>query len=129
MELTITLIRAVENIICERRRNSDADENIKLLINVDGLPISKSETNGLCLILGSDTKSETVYPIGAFYGLKKLVDANDFLHEFVEEAIIICQNGVKNKSVTLEAVICDVPAKYTFRLYAFNLAWSDKKAY
>lgn len=110
------LERAVENIIYEKTSKGVKDKNIKLMFNVDSVPISKSGTASFWLILCSDINSETVYPVGAFYGKNKPVDANEFLDSFVQEAIIICNNGVKNNNVTIEGIVCDAPAK-SFVLY------------
>ncbi|XP_051176672.1 uncharacterized protein LOC127291531 [Leptopilina boulardi] len=110
------LKRAVENILNERRRKGLQDQNIKLMFNVDGVPISKSGSNFFWLILCSEINSETVYPVGAFYGTKKPVDANEFLESFVQEAVKVCEKGVQNHKVTIEALICDAPAK-SFVLY------------
>ncbi|XP_043478375.1 uncharacterized protein LOC122512027 isoform X2 [Leptopilina heterotoma] len=110
------LERAVENILIERRNKGVQDQKVKLMINVDGVPISNSGKNTFWLILCSEVNSEIVYPVGAFYGTKKPIDANEFLNSFVQEAINVCEKGVKNHNVTIEAIICDAPAK-SFILY------------
>lgn len=110
------LQRAIENILRKRKQKGVQDKNIKLMFNVDGVPISKSGFNTFWLILCSEMDSEIVFPVGAFYGTKKPVDANEFLDLFVQEAIKVCKNGVKNCNVSIESIVCDAPAK-SFVLY------------
>lgn len=111
------LERAVNNIIREKVRNQQPVDSIKLIINVDGLPISKSGTESLWLILCSEMECKNVYPVGVFYGKNKPKDSNEFLQSFVDEAIYLSRNGLKNSAVSIEAFVCDAPAKS----FVFNL--------
>lgn len=91
------------------------EETIELLINIDGLPLTKSSNNSLWPILCSDTCIKKVYLIGAYQGNEKLNDSNLFLSKFVEEIIPIIKNKlyINNKTfnVRIHALICDAPAK------------------
>ncbi|KAF0759468.1 Uncharacterized protein FWK35_00006114 [Aphis craccivora] len=59
--------------------------------------------------------SNKVLPIGIYCGKKKLIDSNDFLKEFVEEAKELNKNGIciNNTLYTfsINAFSCDAPAK------------------
>lgn len=60
-------------------------KTIELLINIDGLPLTKSSNNCLWPILCSDTKIKKVFLIGAYQGNEKISDSNLFLSKFVNE--------------------------------------------
>lgn len=108
--------RIVHNIIKERTAAQDLDlTKVDLLINIDGLPLSKSSTASLWPILASDTLSKTVYIIGAYFGKQKPEDANVYLREFVEELSSLVTRGciINGNCVTIRlmCLICDAPAK------------------
>lgn len=88
---------------------------VKISINIDGLPLSKSSQQQFWPILGSVLPYNNVFIIGIYYGNEKPADANDFLQDFVNEAIEICENGIyidnRNIQCRIEALICDTPAK------------------
>ncbi|CAL1683849.1 unnamed protein product [Lasius platythorax] len=60
---------------------------INLLVNIDGLPLSRSSPNSFWPILVSDDISNQVHIVGLFYGRKKPNNANEFLQQFVQELI------------------------------------------
>ncbi|VEN55794.1 unnamed protein product [Callosobruchus maculatus] len=98
----------------ERKINNMESSNIELLINIDGLPISKSSSAALWPILCSDdTFTKRVYIIGAFFGKQKSAKANEYLQSFVEEVKALINNGFEIDniviSVHLKALICDAP--------------------
>lgn len=66
---------------------------VKININIDGLPLSKSSQQQFWPILGSILPYNNVFIIGIYYGNEKPADVNDFLQDFVNEAIEICENG------------------------------------
>ncbi|XP_051170917.1 uncharacterized protein LOC127289069 [Leptopilina boulardi] len=113
------LDRAVKGIIREFNKQGQSIKKVELMINIDGLPISKSGTESLWLILCSELNGDVVYPVGAFYGKKKPDDANEFLKQFVDELSYLCNNGFEESNVRIScaAIICDAPAKS----FAFNL--------
>nr|CAI5853014.1 unnamed protein product [Callosobruchus analis] len=68
----------------------------ELLVNIDGLPISKSSSAALWPILCSDdTFTKRVYIIGAFFGKQKPVKANEYLQSFVEEVKDLINTGIE----------------------------------
>ncbi|KYN02500.1 hypothetical protein ALC62_06675 [Cyphomyrmex costatus] len=88
---------------------------LKIAINIDGLPLTKSSQQQFWPILGSVIPYDDVFMIGLYFGYEKPQDANNFLKDFVIEAIDICQNGLningRQIACRIEALICDTPAK------------------
>ncbi|XP_039309950.1 uncharacterized protein LOC113004041 [Solenopsis invicta] len=106
------LLKSVLNILTSAKDNIDC---VKITINVDGLPLSKSSSQQFWPILGSVLPYDNVFVIGLYYGYEKSTNANDFLKQFVDEAKDMCENGItingRNINCRLEALICDTPAK------------------
>lgn len=94
-------------------------EVIKININIDGLPISKSSGAQFWPILGSvcADKYTEPFPIGIYFGMSKPSDPNLFLEAFVNDILEIKRNkGVdlgdgRLLRVEINAVICDAPAR------------------
>ncbi|KYM98827.1 hypothetical protein ALC62_10457, partial [Cyphomyrmex costatus] len=88
---------------------------IKITINIDGLPLTKSSQQQFWPILGSIVSYNNVFMIGVYHGNEKPADVNDFLKYFVDEMKDLCENGIniqgRNIPCRLEALICDTPAK------------------
>ncbi|XP_029164194.1 uncharacterized protein LOC114935506 isoform X2 [Nylanderia fulva] len=92
-------------------------EEIHLSVNVDGLPLVKSSRSGLWTILASfrNFVDKTPFLVGAFHGFKKAPSAAVFLHDFIEEAQNLMQNGFNWKDnrikFFIDNFICDAPAR------------------
>ncbi|XP_067204218.1 uncharacterized protein [Linepithema humile] len=91
---------------------------IKLNINIDGLPISKSSGSQFWPIMASieDVDTYTLpFIIGIYHGMCKPNNANEFLLDFVNDFILLSQTGIIvsniKYTVTLNAILCDAPAK------------------
>jgi len=90
---------------------------IKININIDGLPISKSSGSQFWPILGAIVADFYTEPfaIGIYHGTTKPNDVDIFLKPFVEEAKAIFDSGLdvgrRIISIKLNAIICDAPAK------------------
>lgn len=93
--------------------------HLRLSINIDGLPISKSSKSQVWPILISFTNCEMlskyVLPIGIFHGNTKPKCINEFLNPFVIELVDLldiglCINGNEFK-FEVAHIICDAPAK------------------
>lgn len=70
-----------------------SDEIIKIVIGVDGLPLSKSYS--FCLILGYiRQKNQVVFPIGFCWGHKKPYNNNIFMEDFIDEVKNLYLNGI-----------------------------------
>jgi len=94
---------------------------LKLVIGIDGLPLTKSSNSTfwpiLCYIRPN---SKSVFPIGLYWGNAKPSDSNEFLVDFYNEICDLLLNGLEliNKSgvvckvkIILNVFYCDVPAK------------------
>ncbi|XP_011883964.1 PREDICTED: uncharacterized protein LOC105571102, partial [Vollenhovia emeryi] len=93
----------------------DSIDCVKIFVNVDGLPLTKSSQQQFWPILESIFPYENVFIIGIYHGNEKLENANDFLKDFVNEAKELCEKGInidnRNIPCRIEALICDTPAK------------------
>lgn len=90
--------------------------SIGLLVNIDGLPLSKNSSNQIYPILGSLFKyPNNISVIGIYHGYEKPGNANEFLSEFVKEAIELVNYGfvleMRVLPFTIKGFICDAPAK------------------
>lgn len=95
---------------------------IEIIINIDGLPLSKSSGSQVYPILCSLSNNyNNVGMIGIYHGYEKPKDANKFLESFVNEAQDLITRGITVNGIIypfkIKAFICDVPAlsfiKYT----------------
>lgn len=92
----------------------DSNE-INIAINIDGLPLSRSLTSSIWPILGCIIPFNIVFIIGAYHGQEKPKNSNEYLKDFVDEAITLINDGIlfneKIYSVCIKQFICDSPAK------------------
>lgn len=95
----------------------ECPDSIKLLINCDGMSLSKSSGSQFWPILVSiytDIRTEP-FPVGIYHGFSKPKDANTYLSFFINEAIEILRNGIlyNNKicKVSIAGIVCDAPAR------------------
>lgn len=93
---------------------------IKLSLNIDGLPTTKSSKSNFWPILISfidiHELSKIVVPVGIYHGkFKKPNSISDFLNPFISEMELLLVNGlsINNKTffLNISQVICDAPAK------------------
>lgn len=91
-------------------------EKINLLVNIDGLPLSKSSSSQIYPILCSIYEyPQHVSVIGIYHGYEKPGNVNDFLEDFTVEATKLSEEGFiyKNRTIpfAIKGFICDAPAK------------------
>lgn len=90
-------------------------KDIKISVNIDGLPLFKSSQRQFWPILGSISESKKIFIIGLYYGTQKPTNSNEFLAKFVDEAKILHEEGIiinnTNGPCKLHSIICDAPAK------------------
>ncbi|EFX67076.1 hypothetical protein DAPPUDRAFT_64179 [Daphnia pulex] len=90
--------------------------DIKIFVNIDGIPIAKSGSSQFWPILGKIAwvKRSKPFIIGVYWGPKKPIDVNIYLADFVEEATLLEVTGFEYcliiVFVTIVAFICDYPA-------------------
>lgn len=93
------------------------DKRLKLLINVDGVPIAKSSGSQFWPILGrlSGFPYSKPFLIGIYHGTSKPSDANLFLADFTTEMLALFEKGISYNGEVLTLVlfgfICDAPAR------------------
>lgn len=88
---------------------------IKVSINIDGLPLSKSSSSQLYPILGMVKNykplDNIVFPIDIFHGNEKPYCFNNFLEDFVTEAI-----GLYDKDIT----VCGKKTRFEIQMLLFD---------
>ena len=93
------------------------NKKIRLLINIDGISISKSSGSQFWPILGRilGINHSKVFLIGIYNGKAKPSDANLFLEDFVTEMRVLYHTGIlyNEERVEIEVFgfICDAPAR------------------
>lgn len=90
-------------------------EPLKLLFNIDGLPITKGGQQNFWPILCSVTNVKCdVIPVGIYEGQSKPCSFNSFLEEFVAELNDLVEHGLDVNGVSytiqIEGFIMDAPA-------------------
>lgn len=106
----------VVNALSSFLHQTDFAENcLNLNFNIDGLPLTKSGNLQTWPILVNVNGTDDVRVIGAYCGDRKSSNSNDFLNEFVDELLLLMQNGLvlkeKQYSISCRAFICDAPAR------------------
>uniref|UniRef100_A0A1Y1L0J9 Uncharacterized protein n=1 Tax=Photinus pyralis TaxID=7054 RepID=A0A1Y1L0J9_PHOPY len=110
---------SIDNLINKRSIKLANDDTFEVAVNIDGLPLSNSNSSSLWPILIQvksieGLKSEIIVT-ALFHGPAKPTNANEFLRDFVTEATSLTRNGlyVNNKwySFKISMLICDAPAK------------------
>lgn len=110
------LISGIKHVLHKQTLNSCY---LKLDINSDGLPLTKSSNSQFWVILGSvevdSNRISKPFIIGVFHGESKPNNPEIFLRQFVNEYLSIQQNGIiindKTVFISLDKIICDAPAK------------------
>ncbi|KAG1650241.1 OTU domain-containing protein [Nymphon striatum] len=100
----------------EQMTNNTEISELKLSLNIDGLPIFKSTKDSLWPILCQvmNVQPPVIFPIALTYGKSKPADLT-FLDDTIADLQNIIQNGLlvdeKTYKVSLECIVCDAPAK------------------
>ena len=90
-----------------------SDETIYLEFNVDGLPVHSSNTHCFWPILASIIGySTSIFLVGAYFGDKKPLDANDYLQDLVRELQELLQQGLSAHHIKIHGFCCDTPARH-----------------
>lgn len=106
------------NIIYNSNSQYFIGDIIKIVMGVDGLPLSKSSSSCFWPILGyirNPCYRPYVFLIGLYWGKDKPLNCNDFLLDLVNELKYLYKNGFQTKNgikrVVLDTFCCDLPAK------------------
>ena len=87
---------------------------IKICVSIDGIPLTKSSNSQFWPILAMIRGFNDSMPfiIGIYRGSAKPDSANDYLRDFIKEAIKLENNGIMFRViVSFRAFICDFPAR------------------
>lgn len=91
--------------------------DIRIKVNIDGLPLAKSTSSQVYPILGI-TKifdQEKVFLIGCYHGYSKPKEFNDFLSDFIDEAVNLTENGLvicgRECTFKISMILMDAVAK------------------
>ncbi|XP_060872826.1 uncharacterized protein LOC132946776 [Metopolophium dirhodum] len=94
------------------------DETIKIVVGIDGLPLTKSSQSSFWPILGyvrNFPGKPKIFLIGLYWGKEKAKDSNLFLKAMIDEFKDLYKIGFKTphgtKKVVIELFCCDAPAK------------------
>ncbi|KAF0732237.1 Uncharacterized protein FWK35_00018847, partial [Aphis craccivora] len=123
------LKKAVHSIILALKLEIGSIKEINLTLNIDGLPISRSNQSCFWPIMISELRlKQKVFIVGVFHGYGKPKCPNEYLEEFISELVPLINNGFLTEEgevipVVLSALICDAPAK------SFVLCTSGHTAY
>lgn len=110
------LEKAVQSLLKQYHSAGNSLDRVDVNINVDGLPLTKSSSSQVYPILCTLVENRNVVEIiGIYQGLEKPKCSNDFLREFVSEAVDLINNGISFENSKyqffIKSFICDVPAK------------------
>jgi len=103
--------------------------DLKLGVNVDGLPISKSSKSQFWPILVSicnvPVLTKYILPVGIYHGSKKPDSSEDFLNYFLKDILNLIQFGIQINyrwfNFKIGHIVCDAPAKsYLLNVKGFN---------
>jgi len=109
--------KAVHSIILALKLEIGSFKDINLTLNIDGLPISRSNQSCFWPIMVSELRlKHKVFIVGVFHGYGKPKCPNEYLEEFISELVPLINNGFLTEegeiiTVVLSALICDAPAK------------------
>lgn len=91
---------------------------LKVVISSDGLPVFKSVNTHVWPISGAlfvDGKCAKPFVIGVFYGVDKLMEVGDFLHDFVLDFRSCSTDGFlcreRRFTIDLHCIVADAPAR------------------
>lgn len=94
------------------------ENQIQINLSIDGLPLAKSSKTQLWPLLGQIIHAsyrEKPFVIGVFHGYCKPNKPDEIIHQFIEEYKKVqnqgFQYGGRKYKVSINAVICDAPAK------------------
>ena len=104
----------VLKILAQNPMYSIRCNTIELLVNVDGVPLCKSNNRQLWPILCS-FGSFTPFIVALYCGVSKPDNISGYLKDFITEYQRLRQNGItyslKTLQVTIKAFVCDAPAR------------------
>ena len=110
------------------RQNLKSVNEVKLIVNVDGLPLFKSSGTQVWPILGKLEKGKP-FIIAMFCGNGKPNSESDFMSDFLREATKLKKNGLNlpnkssNNPFEIKYFICDAPARQLLKCIKGHIYW------
>lgn len=110
------LQNGLEHILGTYKNLEFKDDNIEIILNIDGLPLSKSSSTQFWPILVAiEGYGRDPFIAGIFCGSSKPADVNNYLEQFLAEYKSLKETGLLYKSkkyeIKIKSIICDAPAK------------------
>ena len=110
--------------------NVDCSE-LRIQLNVDGLPISKSSTLSfwpiLCRLVSP--KLADTFMVGLYCGLSKPNNVKDYLSHFLDDLNVVTGQGIiihgKKYSLSIHSIVCDAPARQYLKCIKSHTAYSS----
>lgn len=90
---------------------------MSLIINIDGLPLSRSSANQFwpILVLVHESKIRVPFTAALYFGKSKPKCLEGFLSDFIDELLRLITEGLLHGdttySVSIRAFVCDAPAR------------------
>jgi len=98
-----------------RHLNMENFTAIELSVNIDGLPLTRSNNSQLWPILASINKSSFVFPVAIFHSFSKPKSVAEYLKDFILEAKRLVLNGIivdgAKFDFKIKCFISDAPAR------------------
>ncbi|CAN8023457.1 unnamed protein product, partial [Ixodes persulcatus] len=91
--------------------------HMSLIINIDGLPLSRSSANQFwpILVLVHESKMRVLFTAALYFGKSKPKCLEGFLSDFINELLHLITGGLLHGSITysvsIRAFVCDAPAR------------------
>ena len=114
------LARGIKKMIdrCGFKINESLHMELLGLVNTDGLPVAKAFGSQVwpiqCRFLNEETEHWPPIVIGVYHGNSKPTNTNEYLADFVTEALALEQTGFPYRSSNLKITVfgfsCDAPA-------------------
>jgi len=112
------LQRCLEN---DPELNLELEDCIRIMFNVDGLPLFKSSSVQFWPVLGkiclreSTMSAKRVFAVAIFCGKSKPASVDEYLHDFVNELCVLKATGLhfhgRHFKVDVLGFVCDAPAR------------------
>lgn len=88
---------------------------LSMIVNIDGIPIAKSAKKEFWpILIKLNGFGDSPFVVAIYYGSSK-PPVNDFLRPFVDELLLLFNNGLeingKTYEIVLKCFICDTPAR------------------
>jgi len=103
----------------ERNCLNEQDDTkvLSVQVNIDGVPLFKSNNHAFWPILGilQESSDKEPFVIGIYSEGHKPSDLNEYLHDFIQEMLVLENDGItifgQTYTVCIHSFVCDAPAR------------------